>query len=46
MYAKRQYTWFKKEKDIVWFDITNHFGIEKIASEIFDLIKTKILLPF
>lgn len=46
MYAKRQYTWFKKEKDIVWFDITNRFDIDKIADEIFDLIKTKILLPF
>ncbi len=45
MYAKRQYTWFKKEKDIVWFDITNRFDSDKIAGEIFDLIKTKILLP-
>lgn len=35
-YAKRQETWFRKEKDIVWFDITNPqftHSIEKLVRE-------------
>lgn len=34
-YAKRQMTWFKKEKDINWFDITNKEypdNVEKLVS--------------
>lgn len=29
-YAKRQMTWFKKEKDVTWFDITQNNYIEKV----------------
>lgn len=29
-YAKRQLTWFKKEKDVSWFDITNKDSLHKI----------------
>lgn len=35
-YAKRQETWFRKEKDIVWFDIANaqfKHSIEKLVGE-------------
>lgn len=35
-YAKRQETWFRKEKDIVWFDIANSqftHSIEKLVGE-------------
>ena len=42
MYAKRQFTWFKREKDIIWFDITNRFDSDKIATEIFNFIQNKI----
>lgn len=37
-YAKRQFTWFRKEKDIKWFNIENISAdnvIEQIASEYF-----------
>lgn len=42
MYAKRQYTWFGREKNIIWTDITNRFDYEKIAIEILDMIKFKL----
>ncbi len=29
-YAKRQITWFKKEKNIVWFDITERLFVNKV----------------
>ncbi|GAB6183538.1 tRNA (adenosine(37)-N6)-dimethylallyltransferase MiaA [Thermodesulfovibrio hydrogeniphilus] len=35
MYAKRQFTWFKKEKDILWFDITGDYNFKSIAEKIF-----------
>ncbi len=35
MYAKRQFTWFKKEKDILWFDITGDYDFKSIAEKIF-----------
>ncbi|MCS7203007.1 MAG: tRNA (adenosine(37)-N6)-dimethylallyltransferase MiaA [Thermodesulfovibrio sp.] len=34
-YAKRQFTWFKKDKDIKWFDITNKSNPKEIAEEIY-----------
>ena len=34
-YAKRQLTWFKKDKDINWFDISD----ENFAKEIDNLVK-------
>ncbi len=41
-YAKRQFTWFKKEKDILWIDITGRADYEKIAEEVFVKIKNLI----
>lgn len=32
-YAKRQLTWFKKERDIFWFHPENFPGIEKLIKE-------------
>lgn len=29
-YIKRQLTWFKKEKNVVWFDVTNKDFLEKV----------------
>ncbi|MEN2985651.1 MAG: tRNA (adenosine(37)-N6)-dimethylallyltransferase MiaA [Thermodesulfovibrionaceae bacterium] len=34
-YAKRQFTWFKKDKDIKWFDITSKSNPKEIAEEIY-----------
>lgn len=33
-FAKRQMTWFRKEKSITWMDITGRHDYEKIAGEI------------
>ncbi|WP_353684488.1 tRNA (adenosine(37)-N6)-dimethylallyltransferase MiaA [Thermodesulfovibrio sp. 3907-1M] len=38
MYAKRQFTWFKKEKDIMWFDITEIHDPQVIAEKIFQFL--------
>jgi tRNA dimethylallyltransferase len=35
-YAKRQMTWFKKEKDVSWFDITDVGFEEKVEKKIVD----------
>ncbi len=37
-YAKRQYTWFRANKDIIWFDATDQSNMEKIAREMEELI--------
>lgn len=42
MYAKRQYTWFRRESNIIWIDITNRSDYEKIAEEVLEIIKLKI----
>lgn len=44
-YAKRQFTWFKREKDILWIDITGRGDYEKIAEELFIKIKNLIGYP-
>jgi tRNA dimethylallyltransferase len=36
-FAKRQMTWFKKEKDIAWMDITGRVDFAQIAHEISSL---------
>jgi tRNA dimethylallyltransferase len=37
-YAKRQFTWLKKEKEALWFDITGRDDYDKITEEIFKKI--------
>lgn len=46
MYAKRQFTWFKRERDILWFDITGREDYEEIAREILKEIMPKISFNF
>lgn len=41
MYVKKQFNWFKKEKDIKWFDITGVFDAKRVAEQIFQYL-TKI----
>lgn len=38
MYAKRQFTWFRKEKDIMWFDISGRHDFEIIAEQIYSAL--------
>ncbi|MCX7914105.1 MAG: hypothetical protein N2511_05925, partial [Thermodesulfovibrionales bacterium] len=38
-YAKRQYTWFKREEGIIWLDITGIFNPEKILDRILSALK-------
>lgn len=42
MYAKRQFTWFKRENNINWFDISGRFDFVKIAEEIYIFTKSKL----
>ncbi|NLC63755.1 MAG: tRNA (adenosine(37)-N6)-dimethylallyltransferase MiaA [Thermoanaerobacterales bacterium] len=39
-YAKRQYTWFLRDKNIVWFDVSRG-GTNKIASSIINIVEGK-----
>lgn len=41
-YAKRQLTWFKQEKDIIWFDISKRQDFGIIADQIYSCL-SKIL---
>lgn len=38
IYAKRQLTWFRKEKDIKWFDITGTHEAKEVSEKIFYII--------
>jgi len=37
-YAKRQYTWFKKEDDIIWIDVTGIFDNRRVFHSIKDTL--------
>jgi tRNA dimethylallyltransferase len=39
-YAKRQYTWFRKDKNIIWFDVSKE-GKEKIIENIIKSVEGK-----
>lgn len=41
-FAKRQFTWFKKEKDIIWLDREDYPYLEKLAERIIDILLQKI----
>ena len=41
-YAKRQLTWFRKDKRIYWFDIENELDLVKIKNEILNKIKSEL----
>jgi tRNA dimethylallyltransferase len=41
-YAKRQFTWFRKEENIHWIDITGIFDAEVIAARLAGLVGTLI----
>ena len=37
-YAKRQFTWFKKEKDIIWLDVTGIYDSRRVFNSIKDTL--------
>jgi tRNA dimethylallyltransferase len=37
-YAKRQFTWFKKEEDIIWINVTGLFDSRKVFNSIKDTL--------
>lgn len=41
-YAKRQVTWFKKEKDVIWFDVKPYDVYEKVEKFVFDWYNSPI----
>lgn len=41
-FAKRQYTWFKKDKNVKWFCIEDTNQINSTIDSIYDYLKTKI----
>ena len=41
-FAKRQYTWFPKDKDIKWFGMDNLNTIDKTLDSIVKYISTRI----
>ena len=36
-YAKRQITWFKKEENFIWLDITSHKNLDETAEKIIEI---------
>jgi tRNA dimethylallyltransferase len=43
-FAKRQMTWFKKETNVVWFDITDEKFLEKVELEVYNWYNKPSLL--
>lgn len=41
-YAKRQFTWFKKEENISWIDVTGITDVKLILSQIMQLIEANL----
>lgn len=41
-YAKRQLTWFRKDKRIRWFDVKNGLDLVNIKNEIFKQVKSQL----
>ncbi len=40
-YAKRQLTWFKREKDAVWLNYEDYSGDEAMLEKMTDILKEK-----
>ena len=44
-FAKRQLTWFKREKDVIWVDKDHFSGEEAILAHMIAILKEKHLIP-
>lgn len=43
-FAKRQLTWFRREKDVIWFDKSKYPSEEEILSEMIQILKDKKMI--
>ncbi len=43
-FAKRQITWFKRDKRIFWFDITEYESNEILAESVMELLQSKLYM--
>lgn len=44
-FAKRQLTWFRRERDVIWFDKqTYNYQDEKILNDMIDILKEKTII--
>lgn len=45
-FAKRQLTWFRRERDVIWFDKdAYHYNEEQILADMLQVLKKKKILP-
>ena len=45
-FAKRQLTWFRRERDVIWFDkAAYHYNEEQILADMLQVLKKKQILP-
>ena len=45
-FAKRQLTWFRRERDVIWFDKdAYHYNEEQILADMLQVLKKKQILP-
>ncbi|BBF42230.1 tRNA dimethylallyltransferase [Lachnospiraceae bacterium KM106-2] len=43
-FAKRQLTWFKREKDVIWYDKSKYFSEEEILTSMIEVMKEKQMM--
>ena len=43
-YAKRQLTWFRREKDVIWLDKSRYRNEEEILEDILRILREKAIL--
>ena len=43
-FAKRQLTWFKREKDVIWMDKTHYRSASELSDDLFRIAKEKLSL--
>ena len=43
-FAKRQLTWFKREKDVIWMDKTNYESASELSDDLLRIAKEKLSL--
>ena len=45
-FAKRQLTWFRRERDVIWFDkAAYHYNVEQILADMLQVLNKKQILP-
>ena len=44
-FAKRQLTWFRREKDVIWMNYEEYLSEEEMLAKMIDLLKEKNIVP-